>query len=142
VHLRFYSSLCHYRRGPCQGSSVWGLARHSQARPCQLIGIVGSKKKENIRFLEPCSDNYLQNNLKQQKTNKKQLNAWVAVISRLLVQDILSVNSPYARIRLKGMFVIALRGYLREFGPKTIHFWLLFLSLNTRTDSVLSPSLS
>ena len=47
------------------------------------------------------------------------------VISRLLVQDILVVNSPYTRIRSRGMFVIALRGYLREFGPKTIHFWLL-----------------
>jgi len=64
------------------------------------------------------------------------------VISRLLVQDILSVESPYARIRLRGMFVIALRGYLREFRPKVIHFWLFFLSHNSRTDSVLSPSLS
>jgi len=29
-------------------------------------------------FFESCSDNYLQNDLKQTKTNKKRLNAWVA----------------------------------------------------------------
>jgi len=39
------------------------------------------------------------------------------------------------------MVVIALRGYLREFGPKTIHFWLLFLSLNARTDPLSLPLL-
>jgi len=32
----------------------------------------------SFRFLESCSDNYLQNNLKQTKTNKNRLNAWVA----------------------------------------------------------------
>jgi len=64
------------------------------------------------------------------------------VISRLLVQDVLSVSLSYARFRPRGMLVIARRGYLSVFGPKIFHFEVALLSLNTRTDSVLSLSLS
>jgi len=44
-----------------------GFGWHGQAYLAQ--------KKKFLRFLESCSDNYLQNNL---KTNKRRLNAWVA----------------------------------------------------------------
>ena len=61
-----------------------------------------------------------------------------SVISRLLVQGILSVNSPYARIKLRGILVFALRGYLRGgFGPKTTHF-LVALSLSKLQGQILS----
>ena len=75
---------CHYRHGPCQSSGFLGFGMASQARachcrhgPCQASGILGSKIIF-LRFLESCSDHYLQNNLKQQKTNKKRLNVWDA----------------------------------------------------------------
>jgi len=64
----------------------------------------------------------------------------IFVISRLFFEVFISVNSPYARIRLKGMFVIALRGYIRGFGPKTTHFSLLLLSLSHK-DRFCPPSL-
>jgi len=48
---------CHYRHGPAK-----------------VLAFLGSIF---FRFLESCSDNYLQNNL-QQKTYKKRLNACVA----------------------------------------------------------------
>ena len=65
------------------------------------------------------------------------------VISRLLVQDILSVNSPYARIRLRGSLVIAFRGFIRGVWTQSNSFCLLFLSLSARTDSILPlPHLS
>jgi len=51
------------------------------------------------------------------------------VISRLLVQDVLSVSLSHARFRPRGMLVIARRGYLSRFGPKIFHFEVLFLSL-------------
>ena len=59
------------------------------------------------------------------------------VMFRLLVQDILSVNSPYARFRLRDSLVIARWGFIMGFGPKVKHFCMLFLSLNLRTESVL-----
>ena len=52
------------------------------------------------------------------------------VISRLLVQDILPVNSPYARIRLRDSLVIACRGFIRDFKPKPTHFVGCSLSLS------------
>ena len=52
--------LCHYRHGPCQASGTLGL------------------KFFFFRVLESVSDNYLQNNFKQTKTDKKRLNTWVA----------------------------------------------------------------
>jgi len=60
-----------------------GFARHGVARPCQCRhrSCQASSSLAQIfflRFLESCLDNYLQNNLKQTKTNKKRLNAWVA----------------------------------------------------------------
>ena len=80
--VRGLASPCHYRHGPCQASGFCGCARHGQARPChcrhgpcQASDILGSNFF--FRFLESCSDNYLQNNLKQTKTNKNWLNAWV-----------------------------------------------------------------
>jgi len=51
------------------------------------------------------------------------------MISRLLVQDVLSVSLSHARFRPRGMLVIARRGYLSRFGPKIFHFEVLFLSL-------------
>ena len=51
-----------------------GLARHSQARPCHFkhgpCQGFGHPRLNFFRFLESCLDNYLQKNLKQQKTNK------------------------------------------------------------------------
>jgi len=46
----------------------------------------------------------------------------VSVISRLLIQGIWSVNSPYARFRPRGILVIEPRGYLNGLDPKTAHF--------------------
>jgi len=64
-----------------------------------------------------------------------------SVISRLLVQDILPVNSPYARIRLRDSLVIACRGFIRGFKPKPTHLLVALSLLVARTESVLSPSL-
>ena len=61
----------------------------------------------------------------------------LTVISRLLVQDVLSVSLSYAHFRPRGMLVIARRGYLSVFGPKIFQLKFLFLSLNLRTESVL-----
>jgi len=61
------------------------------------------------------------------------------VISRLLVQDVLSVSLSYARLRPRGMFVIARRGYLSEFGPKTFISSCSF-SLLTQGKILSSPS--
>ena len=51
-----------------------GLAWHSQARPCHFrhepCQGSGHPRLNFFRFLESCMDNYLQNNLKQQKPNK------------------------------------------------------------------------
>ena len=58
------------------------------------------------------------------------------VISRLLVQGVLSVNSPYARIRLKGILVIALRGSISDLDPKQLI--ILALSLTEYKNRFLS----
>jgi len=65
---------CHCRHGPCQLSGIGGWFGYGQARPChhwhgpcQGSGI---PRLNFLRFLESCLDNYLQNNLKQRKTNK------------------------------------------------------------------------
>jgi len=64
------------------------------------------------------------------------------VISRLLVQDVLTVNLSYARFRPRGMLVIARRSYLSVFCTQIFHFEVALLSPNTRTESALSLSLS
>jgi len=66
---------CHYRHGPCQGSGLWGFCKAGWAVPnFWQFGL----RIFFLRFLESCSDNFLQNNLKQTQTNKKRLNVWVA----------------------------------------------------------------
>ena len=70
------------------------------------------------------------------KTKKPRIRM-VPVISRLLLHGILSVNSPCACIRLKGMFVISLRGFIRGFGTKTTHF-LPTISLSSLQGQNLS----
>jgi len=51
-----------------------GFGWHGQARPCHCrhgpCHFFGIFRLNFFRFLESVSDNYLQNNLKQQKTNK------------------------------------------------------------------------
>jgi len=76
MKARGWALPCHYRHGPCQLTENWGLARHGVARAChcrhgrcQASGPLGSKVFF-LCFLESCSDNYLQNNLKQTKTIK------------------------------------------------------------------------
>ena len=66
----------------------------------------------------------------------------MVVIFRLLVQDVLSGSSFYARFRSRGMLVNARWGFIMGFGPKVKHFCMLFLSLSLWTESVLPlPSL-
>jgi len=67
-----------------------------------------------------------------------EIGCYKCVIFRILVQDVWSGSSSYARFRPRGMLVIASRGYLNEFGPKTIHFALLFLSLKLKNRNLLS----
>jgi len=67
------------------------------------------------------------------------------LIFRLLVQDVLSVNSHYARIRLRGSLEIAVRAFISGLDPKPIHSSLFFLSLVARTEfcppfSLLNPA--
>jgi len=50
------------------GKACDGTVVPLQARPCQVSGISGSKIFFR-RFLESISDNYLQNNLKQTKSD-------------------------------------------------------------------------
>ena len=75
---------CHYRHGPCQGCGLWGFCKawSGTAVPLQARAVPGfwqfGLNFFFFVFFESCSDNYLQNNLKQTKTNKKRLNAWVA----------------------------------------------------------------
>jgi len=61
-----------------------------------------------------------------------------SVIFRVLVQDVLSGSSSYARFRSRGMLVIAHRGYLSVFGPKILHLKLLFLSLKDKNRNLSS----
>jgi len=49
-----------------------GMVRHGRTKVLAVLAQIFF----SLRFLESCSDNYLQNNLK--KTIKKRLNAWVA----------------------------------------------------------------
>jgi len=60
-----------------------GLASGGTAVPLQARAVPGFLHlRLNFflfpRFLESFLDNYLQNNLKQQKTKEKRLNVWVA----------------------------------------------------------------
>ena len=50
-------------------------------------------------------------------------------VLRVLVHDVLSVSLSHTRFRPKGVLVIARRGFLRRFGPKILHFEVVFLSL-------------
>jgi len=47
-----------------RGMFGFGQVRHGRARFLDILGSIF------FHFLESCSDNYVQNNLKQQKTNK------------------------------------------------------------------------
>jgi len=59
------------------------------------------------------------------------------VISRLLVQDVLSVSLSYARLRPRGMLVIACRGYLSVFRPKSF-IWSCSPSILTQGQNLSS----
>jgi len=56
-------------------------------------------------------------------------------MSRLLVHGVLSVNSSCARIRLMGVLVFALRGYISGLNLKQLIILCPFSHLVTRTDS-------
>jgi len=60
------------------------------------------------------------------------------VILRVLFQDVLSGSSSHARFRLRGVLVIARGGYLSGFGPKNLHFQLVFLSLKLKDRNLSS----
>jgi len=67
------------------------------------------------------------------------------VIFRLLVQDVLSVDSHWVRFRLRVSLVIAVRAFISGLDSKPIHSSLFFLSLVARTEfcspfSLLSSS--
>jgi len=61
---------------------VQGMGWHGRATAgtghAKLLAPQAQKKYFFLRFLESCSDNFLENNLKQTQTNKKRLNEWVA----------------------------------------------------------------
>jgi len=64
VGARVVPTLCNGRPG-LRHSQAWSC--HCRHGPCQCSG---HPRLNFFRFLESCSDNYLQNNLKQKKSNK------------------------------------------------------------------------
>jgi len=76
MEVKGRARLCHYRHGPCQLTGFLGVmqgmgwhGRATQARAVPSFWHFGLQIFFLLRFLESCSDNYLQNNLKQTKSD-------------------------------------------------------------------------